>query len=180
MTCRNALFAAIVCLTLYSASAAGQTTQCIVASAEDGESVRFAAKMFPTGHDVLIRPVRCPDIAIVLVYGDDTTLGDAKLALRRDSAFGELERFSYAERKSSPDHECRLCFLYQVTADFEGRLDVTPAAGWKRDPSTGRVTGIDGFGHPLPFTRYRLVMTGVSNVQAVERPQKTTPDSPRN
>ena len=41
----------------------------------------------------------------------------------------------------------------------------------KKDAKTGKLTGFVGFGHPMPFTRYRLVITSVSKVEAVEKKQ---------
>lgn len=56
-----------------------------------------------------------------------------------------------------------------MTAELQGRLDITDSAGWKKNPKSGKVTRVEGFGHPLPFTWYRLVIAGISKVEAVER-----------
>jgi hypothetical protein len=45
-----------------------------------------------------------------------------------------------------------------------------------KDPKTGKVIGFEGYGHPLPFTRFRLVVTSISNVTAKELP--SAPDKP--
>lgn len=63
-----------------------------------------------------------------------------------------------------------------MTAEFQGRLDIADSAGWKKDKKSGKVTGVEGFGHPLPFTRYRLVVASISKVEAIERAVGNTAD----
>jgi hypothetical protein len=100
------------------------------------------------------------------VYADDPSVGQPKPALKRDEDFIQFKKYFDAEKPKRPNEICVGCMQYRVTAEFQGRLDVTESAGWKRDAETGKVIGIEGFGHPLPFTRYRLVLTSVSKVEA--------------
>jgi hypothetical protein len=157
--------------------AAPQTGGCIVGTAKNGEVVKIRGELFPTAHDRFIQPVGCPDDRVILVYGDDASLGEAKLSVRRDDSFRQFKKYADEEQPSKANEICMQCPRYRVTADFEGRLDIVPSAGWKKDSKTGKVTGIEGFGHPLPFTRYRLVMTGVSNVDAIERAPVQVPQA---
>lgn len=49
---------------------------------------------------------------------------------------------------------------YAVTATLKGRLDIAERVGRIRDPVTGKVTGYEGFGHPVPFARLDLIRFG--------------------
>lgn len=131
--------------------------------------VKFRGEAVSTDHDVIVRPNGCPNDRVILVYGDDPTFGKARLEVKRDEALNQFEKYLREEKPPKANEICKLCPRYRVHADFEGRLDVAPSAGLKKDPKTGKVVGIEGFGHPLPFTRYRLVITGVSNVEASEK-----------
>ncbi len=168
------VLAGLLSITWIGVPALAQTAGCIVGTAKNGDVVKIHSELFHGAHDALIRPAACPDGDIVLVYGDDASLGEARLPVKRDESFRQLERYSKEQLPSRLNEICSQCFRYRVTADFEGRLDLAPSAGWKRDPRTGKVIGIEGFGHPLPFSRYRLVLTAVSNVQAVERTPPAT------
>jgi hypothetical protein len=152
-----------------------QQTSCPIANAGSGDAVVLRGEVFPTGHDTFLRPVGCEE-RVILVRGDDPSLGKSKIGFARDEAFQKYETYLRAEQKPNGINICRECWKYRVSAEFRGRLDVTESAGWKRDPKTGKVTGIEGFGHPLPFTRYRLVIAAVSKVETVERGLAPTPE----
>jgi hypothetical protein len=154
---------------LLAIPATAQTVGCVIDAARNGEVVKIRGQVFATGHDVFVRPNGCQDNRVVLVYGDDRSLGKAKLAMKRDESFQQFEKYLNEQQPSKPDEICKECPKYRITADFDGRLDIAPSAGLKKDPKTGKVIGIEGFGHPVPFTRYQLVVTGVSDVEAVER-----------
>jgi hypothetical protein len=117
-------------------------------------------------HDGLVRLAGCTD-EVLLDYADDPNISRPKPTLRRDEMFRRFTEYFNAEQAAPPNAICKGCWKYRVTAVFEGRLDVTESAGLKKDAKTGKVTGIVGFGHPMPFTRYRLVLTSVSKVEAV-------------
>jgi hypothetical protein len=145
-----------------------QTASCPLGGAKNGDTVVLRGEVFPTGHDTFVRPAGCEE-RVVLVYGDDSSLGKSKISVKRDEAFKQYEEYLKAEQKPAGITDCKECWKYRVTAEFQGRLDITESAGWKKDPKSGRVKGVEGYGHPLPFTRYRLVVASVSKVAAVER-----------
>jgi hypothetical protein len=152
----------------WAALGCAQQTSCPLATAKGGDTVTLRGEVFPTAHDTFIRPVGCEE-RVILVYGDDPSLGKSKIPMKRDEAFQRYETYLGAEQKPSGITDCKECWKYRVTAEFQGRLDIAESAGWKKDPKSGKVIGIEGFGHPLPFTRYRLVVTSVSKVEAAER-----------
>lgn len=146
-----------------------QAVGCVVDTASNGDAVKIRGEVSAGAHDLFIRPEGCSDNRIILVYGDDPLLGKAKLTVRRDEPFRQFEKYLNEEQPPKPNEICRQCMKYRVTADFEGRLDIAPSAGLKKDSKTGKMIGMEGFGHPMPFTRYRLVITSVSKVEATEK-----------
>jgi len=164
----SALYKCILCGLGVVAAYGQQTASCSLPGAKNGDTVVLRGEVFPTGHDTFVRPVGCEE-RVILVYGDDLSLGKSKIPVRRDEAFKQYEEYLKAEQKPAGITDCKECWKYRVTAEFLGKLDITDSAGWKKDPKSGKVTGVEGFGHPLPFTRYRLVIASISKVEAVER-----------
>ena len=159
----------LVGLAVFANSGACQTTSCLPETTKNGETYTIRGEAVTTGHDLLIRPSNCPEVRVILVYGDDPSLGDGRVIMRRDESFGRFEKYLSEELPAKPKQICDLCLRYRVTADFQGQLEVAPSAGMKRDPKTGKGIGFEGFGSPRPFTRYRLRLMAVSNVRARER-----------
>ncbi len=143
---------------------------CVLDTARNGDPVKIGGVAVVSIHDLFIWPVGCqesPANRVILVWGDDPDLA-ARTEVRRDTAFGEFEELLRATFPLPPNAVGSGAPRYQVQAEFEGRLDIAPSAGVKRDSRTKKVIGIEGFGHPMPFTRFRLVVTAVSSVRATE------------
>jgi hypothetical protein len=115
--------------------AAPQTMGCVIDPARNGEVVRIRGEVFPTAHDAFIRPKGCPDIRVILMYGDDQSLGKAKLSMTRDEAFRRFKKYSGEEQRQKANEICMHCPRYRVSADFVGRLDIAISVGWKKDPN---------------------------------------------
>jgi hypothetical protein len=147
---------------------------CPMLTAKNGEMVTFKAEAIHGAHDGLLRLADCKD-EVVLTYADDPGLNEPQLTLKKDETFQRFRELFNEERAAQPDTICKGCWKYRVTAEFKGRLDIADSAGLKKDPKSGKVTGFVGFGHPLPFSRYRLVVTSISNVEASERPAASVP-----
>ena len=131
-------------------------------------SLLFANEAIHGAHDGLLRLTGCED-EVVLAYADDPRISQPKLNLRKDEMFKRFRELFNAEQDAQPNSVCKECWKYRITAKFEGRLDITKSAGLKKNSKTGKVD-IVGFGSSVPFTRYRLVVTRVMNVEAAERP----------
>lgn len=147
---------------------AQEQTACSLAEFRNRDEITLKGEVFPTAHDTFLRPAGCSE-RVVLVYGDDPSLGTGKLAVTKDKKLRQYALYVRAEQKPAGVTICKECWKYRVTAELQGRLDIAPSAGWKKDAQSGKVIGIEGFGHPLPFTRYRLVISRVLSVEAVER-----------
>jgi hypothetical protein len=157
----------IACGLLAGSGVSGPGT-CPLVTAKDGDTLRLRGEVLPTAHDVVLKPIDCAD-RVLLVRGDDARLGERRLPLERDAAFQQYVQKLTAQVQIPGITVCRECWKYRLTAEFRGRLDVSPSVGLKTDPKTGAIVGVEGFGHPLPHTRYRLVFSHVSNVEAAER-----------
>jgi hypothetical protein len=135
----------------------------------NGDMVILGGEVIHGAHDLLLRPYGCANAAI-LEYGDNQTLGSMRIPLKRDSSFSQFQNYISAEHKAAEDISCSGCWKYTVYAEFHGRLDISPSAGYKRDPQSGEAIGQEGFGHPTPFVRYRLVISSISKVKASDHP----------
>jgi len=144
---------------------------CPLANAENGQTITLRGVVMPTAHDTLLKPAGCQD-RVLLEYPDTESNGMPATALQRDRSFRQFTKFITAHEKGTATSVCKECWKYDVVADFSGRLDIAPRAGLKFDEKTQKAVGMEGFGHPMPFTRYRLVLVSVSNVKATAKPKK--------
>lgn len=158
-----------------------QARECVIETANNGAMVKIRGVVSSSGHDVFIRPEQCPDNRVIVAYGDDPALESDRTGMKRDDSFQQFERYLKEQQPTEPNEYCQQCPRYQVTAELSGRLNIAPSAGVKRNPKTGKATGLEGYGHPLPFTRFRLVVTSVSGVVSKELPvnrEKALPQKP--
>lgn len=159
---RSILFTTIVTT---APAAVAESGKCVIETAKNGTMVKVRGVVFPGGHDMFIRPEQCPENRVIVTYADDRSLKQIHhLHVQRDEAFRMFEQYLKEEQLSSPNEICRQCPKYEVNAELTGRLDIARSAGLKRNPKTGKVIRLEGYGHPLPFTRFRLVVTSVANV----------------
>jgi len=145
-----------------------QRGKCIVETAQNGSIVKVRGVILSGGHDLILRPEQCPESRVIVVYGDDARLEKDRLKVNRNDSFRLFKHYLEEQQPAKPNVYCQSCPKYQVTADFTGRLDVAASAGLKRDPTTGKAIGLEGFGDPMPFSRFRLVVTEISKVEAKE------------
>ena len=64
------------------------------------------------------------EYSVVLIPGDDPSLGDAMLPVKYDKAFLEFQRLVSEEVESTDTWTCLHCRRWIVTADFEGHLEI--------------------------------------------------------
>ncbi len=148
---------------------------CFLHTAKNGDLVRVRGAAFPGGHDTFIRPVGCEENAanrVILVWGDDPSLATGKTEVRRDANFFRFHELLRATFPLPPNVFGTGQSRYRVVAEFEGRLEISSEVGPKRDPKTRKVIRFEGFGHPVPFTRFRLVATSVSGIEANEQEKR--------
>ena len=127
-------------------------TACVISPEQSGRIVTVRGKLVHAAHDLLLMLPNCE--RVVVIYEDEPT--------------PEVRRFQAvvnAPYKWKGRGTCIHCYKYEVEATIVGRLEVSDQAGWIRDEKDQRIIGISGFGHPVPFTRYQLVIHSVSSVE---------------
>src|SRR5262245_36626175 len=131
---------------------------CSLLGAGSGDIVEMSGEVTPGGHDVLVVPENCTERVIL----------DWPSTLRSDPEFRKFESLLSVQRDPEPNVICRECPKYRVWAEFRGPLDRSTNVGLVRDRKTGSLS-LEGYGHPLPFTRYRLTVTAVRVLKTENR-----------
>lgn len=181
------VFPALLC----AVAAFGQnraTDPCPFTPSNNGVEVTVRGRVIRRPHDMVLAIPSCKETAVLVYAGSldglyavsSTTInlpratrveGDGDLSLRKDRDFRRFVKDVDASYKSTRRHSRSECWKYEVQAEFTGRLDVTETAGLVRDENSQKIVGMDGFGHPTPFTRYRFVMVSVSDLRARKLPK---------
>jgi len=161
-----------------TASAQKQTDACILDTAKDSQMITVHGKTIQEPHDLGFDVVGCNDL-VILAYAGDRDNDVSANQLRQDENLKLFQKYSSATYKSKGKNICLQCMKYgDVEATLTGRLEVAaipPNAtkdqlGFLRDAS-GKVVGKAGWGHPVPFAKYRLVIESVSGVTARKLPK---------
>lgn len=150
---------------------------CVLDNAKDGDQVKIDAELYPIPWVIISDTCPVTEHEIVLIYGDDKSLGRSQLPVRKDDTFWKFVRLSKEELPDTPNEVCLHCAKYRITATFEGELQKARSVGLRRDPNTGEIIGWDGFAYGIHLARYRLILTGISNLRAVERPRNDSPNA---
>lgn len=159
----------LLCLSLF---AQAPPPGCILDSATNRATVAIHAEVFPTPHYTFIRPSDCEVSAanrIIIVNGDNPSLENNGINMENRAEVTRFDKLASERLPLGPNEVGFGPLRYRVTAVFKGRLDVTPRAGLVRDPVTNKIIGLEGFGSPMPSTRYRLVVSSISDIVATER-----------
>jgi hypothetical protein len=169
-----------------------ESTACVLSTATNGQMLRVRGQVGHAPHDMLVKIPNC-DEAVVLTYAADPDglyaasatsvnvrretpiVNQPNLKLRKDREFQRFQKYVGATYKSRGKNICMECYKYEVEATFTGRLDVSKKAGFTFDEQSHKIIGLDGFGHPRPFTRYRLVIESLSDVVARKLPDPRSP-----
>ena len=120
----------------------------------------------------------CDELVLLTYAGDpDNELSGDQL--RRDKSLKRFQKYTTSTYKSEGTSVCIQCMKYgEVEATLTGRLDIaTVLPGTTKDAlgllhdASGKIVGKSGWGHPIPFARYRLVIKSVSGVAAQKIPK---------
>ena len=99
--------------------------------------------------------------------------------LNNDREMKRFIKYTSSEYRSRRSHICEGCAKYgDVKAELTGILQVAtmpPGAtknnlGFIRD-SRGKYLGIYGWGHPVPFAKYRIIIESVRDAEARRLPR---------
>ena len=180
----------LVSLILLSAAAqdlGAQGIVCVLDTAESGHIVTIRGRVVRTMHDVLLEIPNCTENPLLAfagkveglyapsateIYLPDTAKSSATTpTLKRNRDLERLEKYARAMYQSTRERACIGCYKYDVVATFTGLIERSEEVGIKVDRDERRIVEIHGFGHPTPFTRYRLVVESVADVVATRLPK---------
>jgi len=68
-----------------------QNEKCILDVSKNGDMVRINSELFYAAYPMYILPKGCPPQTVVVVYGNNASLGKGMLPMRKDESFLELE-----------------------------------------------------------------------------------------
>jgi len=161
-----------------TAFAQDQAAPCILDAAQNGQTITLHGKTVQQPHDLAFGIASCNDL-VVLAYAGDRDAGVPSDQLHRDEDLKRFQKYTSAVYKSTKKNICVQCMQYgDVEATLTGKLEIAPMPpGTTKDPtgflhdSSGKVVGKFGWGHPVPFAKYRLVIQSVSDVKARKLPK---------
>jgi hypothetical protein len=156
---------------------------CALSSYANGGTVTLKGTVVDGPHDMLLSISGCPD-AVVLAYGEASEQSP-NLKEHGNANLKRFQKYTSAVYQGTKNHPCGSCPMYQVQATLTGKLEVaTIPAGTTKDSlgllhdASGKIVGKwGGWGHPLPFAGYRLVIFSVAYVNAQKLPNPTVPRS---
>ena len=153
---------------------------CVLTTATDGQVITVHGKVFSEPHDMGFGIPGCND-TVLLTYAGDRDNDVSADQLRKDENLKQFQNYTSAVYKSKGKSLCMQCMKYgDVEATLTGKLQIAimppgttkDPAGFLRD-SSGKIVGTFGWGHPVPFAKYRLVIQSVSDVKARKLPRPT-------
>ena len=152
--------------------------QCVLATSRNGQIITVHGKVRSEPHDMAFDIQDCNE-TVLLTFADDQDSGVSKTELRRDGDLKRFLKYTSSVYKSTGKNLCMDCQQYgDVEAELTGKLEIATMppgatkdrAGFLRDQS-GKIIGKCGWGHPVPFAGYRLVIQSVAHVKARKLPQ---------
>lgn len=154
--------------------------KCILSAASSGQTITLQGKIRSEPHDLALDVPGCNDTVLLTFAGEsDNDVSSSKLC--RNGKLNLFQKYTRSTYKDRPLKPCISCPKYgDIEAKLTGKLEIATlppgctrdSAGFIRDPS-GKVIGQFGWGHPVPFAKYRLVIMAVSRVTARKLPPPT-------
>jgi hypothetical protein len=162
------------------------SSACVLSTTRNGQVITVHGEAVQEPHDLAFDIPGCRD-AVLLTYAGDTDNQVSASELRRDVQLARFQKYTSSTYSSADKSICMRCMKYgDVEAILTGMLEIASVppgmtkdpAGFLRDAS-GKVVGKWGWGHPVPFARYRLVIQSVSEVKArkISRPAASNKSS---
>jgi hypothetical protein len=157
-----------------------EPSACVLSTTSNGQVITVHGEAVQEPHDLAFDIPGCKD-TVLLTYAGDTDNQVSASELRRDELLARFQEYTSSTYRSAGKSICMQCMKYgDVEATLTGRLEIASVprgmtkdpAGFLRDAS-GKVVGKWGWGHPVPFAGYRLVIQSVSEVKARKIPRPT-------
>lgn len=157
---------------------------CVLSTASNGQVITIHGKTVQEPHDLGFEIPGCKETVLLTYAGDQDNKVSAS-ELRRDENLARFQKYTTSTYKSTGKSICMQCMKYgDVEATLTARLEIASIpAGTTKDPAgflrnaSGKIVGKWGWGHPIPFAGYRLVIQSVSKVTArkIPRPSSDKP-----
>lgn len=157
---------------------------CALSTATNGQTITVRGKVTRDPHDMVFGIPGCND-TVLLTYAGDSDNDVSADRLRKDENLKQFQNYTSAVYKSKGKNLCLQCTKYgDVEATLTGKLETASMppgttkdpSGFLRDPS-GNIVGKFGWGHPVPFAKYRLIIQSVSDVKARNLPKPSNTSS---
>ncbi len=165
-----------------TAFAQTQTGMCVLNAAKDGQTITAHGKTVDEPHDLAFDIPGCKE-TVLLTYAGDRDADVSGDQLRRDASLKRFQEYTGAVYKGDEKNICIQCMKYgDVEATLTGKIEIATIPpgttkdwmGFIRDTS-GKIVGKWGWGHPVPFAGYRLVIFSVTDVKAKKLPKPKPP-----
>jgi len=171
----------LILLLSVSAFAQNKTAACILDTTKDGQVITVRGKVADEPHDMGFTIPGCND-TVLLMYAGDKDNDVSAAQLRRDESLKRFQKYTSATYKSRGKNICLQCMQYgDVEATLTGKLEIaTIPPGTTKDnlgflhDASGKIVGKSGWGHPVPFAKYRLVIQTVADVKAKKLPMPSS------
>jgi hypothetical protein len=150
--------------------------RCALSEATNGEMLTVEGNVIHEPHDLAFFLPRCDEV-VLLTYAGDADSDVSKADLHIDKNLRRFRKYTSSLYQSSGTDICIDCSVYgNILAVVTGKLEIASLpADATQDGESGddsrSVIGVVGWGHPTPFTRYRLVIESVASVKAKKRPR---------
>ena len=159
------------------ASLQNDAPSCVLSTTANGQTLTVRGKVRSTAHDMAFDIPGCNEMVLLTFAGDkDNDVSGSELS--RNDELRRFQKYTSSVYKSTGKNICMECAKYgDVEAELTGQLQIATMppgatkdkAGFIRDAS-GKIIGQFGWGHPVPFAGYRLVIQSVAHVKARKLP----------
>lgn len=168
---------AILCLPAKAKDQQSKSGSCVLSAAKDGQLLELHGKVVHGARDLLLEVPGCEE-RIALIYTVEecdsrkepclkeggAVSESGMVTVKKDREFKRFQKYLEVRYKSTRNDICLECYKYEVEATFQGRIGVTDNVDSTLDKDSRHIVAPEGFGHPEPFLRYRLVLHSVSEV----------------
>jgi len=159
------------------ATTSATESKCVLSTASNGQTLTVRGKARSTAHDLAFDIPSCNETVLLTFAGEkdnDVSVSE----LRQDDELRRFQKYTSSVYKSTGKNICEACPKYgDVEAELTGKLQIaTMPPGATKDKlnfirdGSGKVIGTFGWGHPVPFAPYRLVIQSVAHVEARKLP----------
>jgi hypothetical protein len=154
-------------------------TKCPLTSTADGQIITVRGEVRQEPHDMVFDIQGCNE-AVLLIYAGNSDSDLNATSLLKDQNLKRFRKYTSSVYKGSGKSICIECMKYgDVKAELTGKLEIAkmPPGETKHKPGlvrdeSGKIIGTFGWGHPVPFANYRLVIESVSQVKAHKLPRQ--------